>query len=727
MEVENSNAAIDNACVLIADDDPTIRLLMSAALADSGIRIIEAGNGKEALEAFQREKPDLVVMDVLMPVMDGYESCNRIRQLPEGEHTPIIMVTGLEEVEAIDEAYNAGATDFITKPIAWPILRQRIAYILRASRTTRALAVSKERYALAARGANDGLWDWDLIRNRIYYSDRWKEMLGYEKYELDSDPKQWLDRVHPDDKDLVSAELEKHLAGETGHFESEHRLRQRSGDYIWILCRGVVLINEENKPVRMAGSLTDITRRKNAEEQLRYDALHDNLTRLPNRSLFLERVLYCINRARRQPSYNFAVVFLDLDRFKFINDSMGHMVGDQFLIEVSNRIDRQLREMDTLARLGGDEFTILFDDIDGVRSVTRIVDRILKEVAKPFTLDDQDVAVSCSMGITLSNMGYTKPQDMLRDADTAMYRAKALGKDRYEIFDKEMHQHVLSIMQLERELRTASSEGQFRVYYQPILSIKENKIAGFEALLRWKHPERGIIKPREFIAAAEESALIVKIGRWVLREACFQLRQWQEENPELENSFVSVNVSSREFAQPDIVNVVEEVLSESALDPACLKLELTENVLIENSDQALEVLNQLRGMGIHLSIDDFGTGYSSFSYLHKFPFDVLKIDRSFISQFDKDEKSREIVSAIISLAHNLGLTVVAEGSETLEELEQLKTLDCEYSQGYVFSKPLNPDATLGLIKSDLTALRIADQRAAKKTSAEQKQYLAGNK
>lgn len=445
----------------------------------------------------------------------------------------------------------------------------------------------------------------------------------------------------------------------------------------------------------------EISDRQRIEDQLVHSAFHDKLTGLPNRALFMDRLEHAIERTKRREDYLFAVLFLDLDRFKVVNDSLGHMVGDQLLLAIASRIKACLRSSDTVARLGGDEFTILLEDINDVSDAKRLANRIQEELMLPFNLSGHEVFTTASIGIALSATGYDLPEQLLRDADTALYRAKARGKACYEVFDKAMHACAIALLQLENDLWRAIERQEFRIHYQPIISLKSGKINGFEALVRWQHPDRGLIYPIEFIPMAEETGLIIPIGWWVLREACRQIHLWQEQFPASPPLTISVNISSKQFSQHDLSAQIEQMLQEINLDPRTLKLELTESAIMANAESANVMLSQLRHLGVQLYMDDFGTGYSSLSYLHRFPIDTLKIDRSFVSRRSVDDENSEIVRTIITLAHNLRIHVSAEGVETTEQLDLLRALKCEYAQGYFFSKPLDGEAASALIAAEL--------------------------
>lgn len=562
-----------------------------------------------------------------------------------------------------------------------------------------ALRESEERYALAARGANDGLWDWDLRRHQIYFSPRWKQMLGYAEGEISTAPDEWFNRIHSEDRESLSTRLIAHYRRLTSFFEHEYRIQHKDGSYRWMLCRGLAVWNADGHALRMAGSQTDITDRKTVEQQLLYDALHDGLTGLPNRALFVDRLGHAITRRQRHADYRFAVVFLDLDRFKVINDSLGHAIGDDLLITITRRLEGCLRPVDTVARLGGDEFTILLEEMPDDETPLKVAERIQTELAAPLRLGPHDVFTTASIGVVLSSSEYDSPADMIRDADTAMYHAKMSGKACTVLFDSSMRDKAISLLQLESDLRWAIGRGELRVYYQPIVALDSGCIVGLEALVRWQHPLRGLLLPADFLAIAEETGLIAPLGWWVLDEACRQMCAWQQTIPSAASMWVNVNLSEKQLAQPDVVEQITGTLARTGLDPHSLKLEITEHTLLAHGNLTTTVLTAIRAAGVQLCIDDFGTGYSSLSYLQRFPIDVLKIDRSFISQIGEQS---EIVRTIISLARALSLQAVAEGTETLGQVEQLRELHCEYGQGWLFSKALDADRIEEMLRAGQT-------------------------
>ena len=482
-------------------------------------------------------------------------------------------------------------------------------------------------------------------------------------------------------------------------------MRHGDGRYLWMLSRGAAIRDASQKTTRMAGSQTDITARKETEQQLLRGALHDGLTGLPNRVLFTDRLERSITRMTRDAKHHFSVLFLDIDRFKVINDSIGHGLGDRLLLEFAKRISHCLRPGDTFARLGGDEFTILLEDPREPDDAAGVADRIMESLKKPFMLEAHEVYVTASIGIAPSTTGYSRPQDVLRDADTAMYRAKAAGKSRYQIFDTAMHARAMHLLQTENDLRRAIDRNEFELHYQPILQITTGRIRGFEALLRWRHPEHGFVAPAEFISIAEETGLIIPIGRWVLQEGCRQAAAWRELFPDHPLD-ISINLSGKQFSQSDLVEQVMGALRKAKLPANHLILEITESVVMDNPETTVGMLQRLKDLGIQLNIDDFGTGYSSLAYLQRFPVDTMKIDRSFIARIGVDPENAEIVRTIVALAHNLNMKVTAEGIETQEQLTQLQDLHCENAQGYFLSRPMDSAAAtewLRLGRSDPAA------------------------
>jgi diguanylate cyclase (GGDEF)-like protein/PAS domain S-box-containing protein len=553
------------------------------------------------------------------------------------------------------------------------------------------LRQSEERYSLASKGANDGLWDWDLDNDQIFYSPRWKEILGYSEDEIKTSLQEWFARIHPGDLVEVQLALSAHLEGVSDHFEHEYRIRHQNGSYLWVLTRGLAVRDTNGTAYRMAGSQTDITLRKRAEEKLSHDALHDSLTGLPNRALFFDRLERIIEHTKRNKDYLFAVLFLDIDRFKNVNDRFGHLVGDNLLIAIGERLRSSTRLSDTVSRLGGDEFVVLVEDIENMDEAIRISARIQETIRQQFDIDGHEIFTSCSVGIIINNDMYSSAGEFLRDADIAMYRAKSEGRSRHVVFDSEMRTDLMNRIWMEHDLRQAIAEEQFRLHYQPILSLRTGRLVGFEALIRWQHPSEGLISPMLFVPLAEETRLIIPIGRWVIKEACQQLKQWEKKYPGEKPLTMSVNISSVQLNYQDFVDQVEEIITESDIDPANLTFEITERMIVEDNLIATRVISRLRELGVRVHLDDFGTGYSALSYLQRYPIDILKIDRAFIGKLNENGENVEIIKAILNLARDLNMSVIAEGIETEYQFDLLKELNCRFGQGYFFAKPMDPE------------------------------------
>ncbi len=557
-----------------------------------------------------------------------------------------------------------------------------------------------DRYDLAARGENDGLWDWNLATGRIHFSPRWVSMLGYEAQEVGNTPEDWFKRIHPEDLTGIRSGIESHLADTTSQFENQHRMLHKDGTYRWMCCRGMITRDESGRAILIAGSHSNVTAEK----------VVDPLTGLPNRLLLQDRLSRSVERARRHNDFLFAVLILDLDRSESLIERLGPAGGDLLLVAAARRLETCLRAGDTVARLGGDhvvaraggdEFIILLDSLNEVGEAKTVAERVLKEISAPFELDGHEVFLSASIGIALSATGYRSAEEALRDADIALYRAKSLGKTRCEVFDTALLESVQSKRQLEADLHGALERGEFSVFYQPIISLASRRIAGFEALMRWNHPTRGMIPPQDFIPASERTGLIVPLGRWILHEACSQLKAWQEKLGVPRDVRISVNISSTQFRQPSLVDQVRDVLIDVDLEPNCLMLELTEGMVMENPEAAGSSLMQLRVMGVQIALDDFGTGYSSLTYLRRFPLDFLKIDRAFVRTLGLSPDNLEIIRTISRLAHQLGLRVIAEGIENEAQLDVIRSLDCEFAQGFLFSRAVDREKAEELLARDL--------------------------
>jgi diguanylate cyclase (GGDEF)-like protein len=595
--------------ILIVDDSPENLRLLTRILAKRGYKIRQAKNGIMALQSANTLPPDLILLDIMMPGMDGYEVCQRLKANPNTAETPIIFLSALNGVLDKVKAFQMGGVDYISKPFQFEEVIARVQSQL--------VLVSAQR-----------------------------------------------------DVRQLNAELEARVQRRTAQLEHTNQQLQR-----------------------------EIAEHQRTQEVLIHMAFHDALTKLPNRALFLEKLQDALSQTQAEPTYCFAVLLLDCDRFKVVNNSLGYSMGDELLKAIGQRLGSALDEGNTLARLGGDEFAILLEDIPDLNHATGVAEYLLAQFSKPFHIRQHEVYINASLGIVLGASDYVQPEYLLRDADTALYRAKALGKGQYHIFDAEMHQFAVQRLQLETDLRRSLNQQGFMVYYQPIVVLSTGKLAGFEALIRWHHPTRGLVSPTEFIPVAEETGLISALGIWVLEEACEQLRIWQREGP-IPDLTMSINMAVQQLLRCNFLEQIDRLLTETPVDPCCLKLEITESALMENGEVAIDILHQLRSRGIQLSIDDFGTGYSSLSYLHRLPVNTLKIDRSFVWRMDEQSGNMGLVPAIINMSHTMGITVIAEGVETPQQFAQLQHLNCDFGQGYLFGAPLDRQSAAELLQAN---------------------------
>ncbi len=602
--------------------------------------------------------------------------------------------TGREELNQI-AAMLTGALDHQAVLESLRQQREQLAdAVLRERELLEGIRVSEERYALAAEAGHDGLWDWNLSNDTAYFSPRCRELLNLGQGDIGTGVEDWFANVDQDDLALLTEGLSAAFARGSDNVECELRVRCGDSRWRWLHCRALALRDGVD---RVVGALTDVTERKELEEQLRHDALYDPLTGLPNRTLLLERLDREIEHTKRRPDYTFAVLFLDVDGFKVLNDSLGHLVGDQLLEQVAHRLTGHLRSTDTAARFGGDEFAVLLHDVTDPGDLPLVAEKIQEMLAEPFTVGEHEIVVSASIGIASSVTGYDSAADVLRDADTAMYRAKSLGKGTYATFDVTMHHHAVSRLRIETELRRAIENGELRLHYQPIVHLDSRRITGFEALVRWRQPGRGDVPLAEFLPVAEETGLIIPIGRWILAEACRQLREWRDIAPGRGQLRMSVNVSHRQFWHSGLLDDVNTALTQAGLAPTDLKLEITEGVIMHNPEDASVTLRALHDRGVELEVDDFGTGYSSLEALHRFPIEALKIDRSFVSRIGIDERSTELVRTMVMMGRSLQMKVVAEGIEHEEQRQLLNELDCDFGQGYLFSRPVSGDVASSLL------------------------------
>jgi diguanylate cyclase (GGDEF)-like protein/PAS domain S-box-containing protein len=688
--------AVAPPLVLVIDDDGMMRMLVRESLETGGFRVEEAEDGEAGLALFDAVRPDVVLMDVVMPGIDGFACCSALRALPGGARVPVLMMTGLDDTASVNRAYEAGATDFVTKPISWPILSHRVRYLHRASETFAALALSEERLAEAQRMAQLGYWEWDVERKFMFHSDEVLRILGVDRQAVSAAPGAFLALVHPDDRDGFKAALSTRLVqGQDCAFE--HRIVRADGQVRVVNNQAKGVFDAAGKLLRVMGTTQDITERRHAESRVRELTLYDSLTGLPNRQFFNEQFEHSLALAQRL-KLPLAVLVLDIDRFQRINDTFGHGVGDRLLKETAARLSRTLRDADYLsraadapdahnvARLGGDEFTIMLASLAQAEDVAKVARRLLEAVAQPLQFDGQEVVVTASVGIAVYPADGTDTETLLGNADSAMYFAKEQGKNDYQFFSASMNARSFQKLSLENDLRKALERGELVLHYQPKVDAGNGRIAGVEALVRWNHPELGMVSPADFIPLAEETGLIVPIGEWVLGEACRQLAIWHAAG--FDDLTVAVNMASPNFAQKDFVERVRASIRAAGITPGGVEIEVTESVLMQDVEATIATLKALKHAGLRLSVDDFGTGYSSLSYLKRFPIDILKIDRSFVRDVIGNREDAAITSAIIALARSLDMQVVAEGVETAQQAAFLRHKGCHLMQGYFFGHPV---------------------------------------
>jgi diguanylate cyclase (GGDEF)-like protein len=670
--------------VLVADDDPVMRLLMIEMLGQVGLDGIEAEDGRQAVERFQSMAPDLIMMDVDMPNMDGFSACREIRRIETGAAVPIIMVTGGDDIEAVTNAYEAGATDFVSKPINWPILGHRVLYVLRASDAIVRLRIADAHNRAVLAAIPDTFFR--LSKDGIYldYEQGHDAATSIPVHECVG--KHIAQMLPPDIAERIIEQM--HAVLETQQVRSVDYEMPREGTIHHFEAR-LVATGED----QVLGLVRDISERKRTEEQIRRLAYCDSLTGIPNRQAFLETLERELHRSKAG-NKKFAVLFMDLDAFKRINDTLGHNVGDHLLQIVSERLRETIRPSDlvsrneqphNLARLGGDEFTILIPDLERVENALNVAQRVKDAMRRPFMIEGHEIFVTASIGISLFPEDGDDCDSLLKFADTAMYHAKNCGKNNAKLYSSSLTMQIMSHVKLEVGLRKALKNNEMYLLYQPQIDVSSGEIVGVEALVRWHHPERGLVSPTEFIPLAEETGLIVPIGEWVLRTACIQARQWQKATQR--SLRMAVNLSAKQFKDENLSQIVMSVLSETGLDPRLLELELTEGTLMDDARATMATLEQLRALGVCLSIDDFGTGYSSMNYLKRFDVRTLKIDKSFICGLPQDSENAAITRAIIAMAHGLKMVVVAEGVETDEQLILLEEYGCDMVQGFYLGHP----------------------------------------
>ena len=687
----------NTAQLLIAN--PQTRADAREALESLGLEVVEAVSGADLVLGCDPERTQLVLIDGTDPGLDSHALCGELRRIPGGEHTPVLVLLAGGDPEGVARAYEAGATDFVRCPLEGVVLAHRARNLVHARRVATHLQHSEEKLAKAQRIAQLGWWEWDLGENTLVCSQEFYAILGLERESFGGTYESLLRCIPRSDREELKSLIDASVRG-GDPFSTDHRVTRSDGVERFVYQQAEVSLDEAGNAVRLVGTIQDITERKRAEDQIRFLAYFDSLTGLPNRRQFTERLARTLEIAQRHNRLA-ALLFLDLDRFKRINDTLGHSAGDHLLQEVSSRLLTCLRKTDcvtrpsekpaesVVARLGGDEFIVLLGEVSRVQDAARVARRIVEVLSEPFVLQGQEVVVTSSIGITLFPFDGEDADTLLKNADTAMYHAKDQGRNNYQFYNETMNATAFERLVLEGNLRRALERQEFVLHFQPQVKLLDGQIFGAEALIRWQHPEMGLVPPGRFIPLAEESGLIVPIGEWALRTACEQMRAWQDEG--LPAVRIAVNVSSLQFADPGFVATVDQILRATGLLPEHLDLEMTESILMGDVETSITSLQRLKQLGVWLSVDDFGTGYSSLSYLRRFAIDTLKVDRSFLLNVPDDPDHVAITSAIIALARSLHLGVIAEGVESPEQVRFLRHQGCNDAQGFLFGRPVAAD------------------------------------
>ncbi len=684
---------------LVVDDDNSLRMVMGAALRKAGFDVIHAEDGQRGLALFRSDQPDLILLDVVMPVMDGFETCAAIRKLPEGIYTQILMVTGLDDTDSINRAFDVGADGFVTKPLNPVMLGHRGRYMLRAGQAFRELYRSRNRLDKTQKLAKLGNWQVDLSTREFSCSPEACLLLALREGCEGTTYEDFLAQVTPSERDRVREAIDAAVERKKP-VTLEYTTLLPDGTQKHILNQGEILFDANGNPETLLGVIQDVTQLKAAEEEIRLLAFYDGLTGLANRMLFLDRLDHTIARAKRNNEI-FAILYLDLDRFKRVNDTLGHHVGDLLLKNVAETLKKNIRRSDTvtrfrsedsdsvIARLGGDEFTILLTDIRDTESAAMVARRLIQAIPTTYNCDGHDVSVTTSIGISLYPQDGQSATALLKTADSAMYQAKDSGRNNYQFYEESLNRVAIQRFSIENDMRKALEREEFVLFYQPQIDLATRKIVGAEALIRWFHPEKGKIVPDDFISIAEESGLIIDINRWVLHKACGQWGDWRKAG--LSPPRIAVNLSGYRFAHQNIIESIEDIIRSGGIDGHNLEVEITENVLMQDTVETIATLKRIKALGITMTLDDFGTGYSSLRYLTSFPFDAIKVDRSFVMECTEQEDKYVIIRTIVAMGHSLDKRIVAEGIETKEQFQLIKGCGCDEAQGYYFSPPVPPD------------------------------------
>lgn len=683
--------------VLVVDDDGDARLLLKRELSAVGLQVDEARDGDAALEYLTQHQPDIILLDVIMPGMDGIETCIAIRSLKRHQATPVLMLTGADGIDYIRRAFNAGATDFINKTSNLGFVSQRIRYALRNHEVAQQLCNHEQQLVQAQRVAGLGYFRLDVNTGQLTLSEEACNIFHIEQQKFAGTLKAYLNLVHARDRDAVKLAINAALYEYKG-FNIDHRIMLPDGSEGYVHAQGEVIYDEDRDPNSMLCTVQDITKRKRAEAMMQHQAFYDSLTDLCNRRLFQERLTHAMAMARREEKL-LAVCFIDLDTFKQINDNLGHAVGDELLRSMAKRLRGSMRRGDLVARISGDEFAIAIEGLSTVDELETIIEKLRRRLAEPYRIRGHKVIATASIGIALYPLDSADREAMLLNADAAMYRAKELGGNAFCYYTHDMNDKTRRRLEMENKLRHALANNEMQVYYQPQINAGSGRIIGLEALLRWNHPELGVLPPAKFIAIAEETGLIYSIGEWVLRTACQQIMSWKHQG--FADLRVAVNMSARQFAQDNVVTKVKSVLTATGFDPRDLTIEINEKVAMQNVLSSCKTINEFKAMGVRLAIDDFGLGHSSMSHLQQLSIDALNIDRSFVMRIAGREQDGAMARAIIALAHSMDFKVTAEGVETQNHVEFLKRHHCDELQGHHFSPPIPAEQVPALLRASV--------------------------
>ncbi len=689
---------------LIIDDDAVFRVTTLDYLEEAGFDAREAEDGLSGLTAFDKLDADIVLLDVMMPDMDGFTVSKKLRASPKGEHVPILMITGADDIESVNRAFNAGASDFATKPVNHDLLIHRIRYMLRAKEVAATLRERENSLAHAQRIAKLGNWEWDLQSDQFRFSDQMKNIFGWYSKDIKITHTAMLDAIHPKDKAQVERTLNNSLqSGSDCQFECT--VLRSDGTEVVTYHETEAVSSASGVPIRLLGTIQDITERRSVETRIHTLAHYDQLTNLPNRNFFYDHVRQSIAHTRRT-GLNLAVMFLDLDGFKNINDSLGHDAGDEMLKTIGSRLSDTLRKGDLAARLGGDEFCVLLENLPDDSLAANIAGRLLTTLGKPTRIGTNNIYPRASIGIALFPRYGDNLEALIQSADNAMYAAKEAGKHRYAFYRPEMTVLAEQRLGLENDLRIAVERGDFELHYQPQISLETGRMTAVEALIRWWHPERGLVPPDKFIPVVEKIGLIAPLGEWVLHTASRQMVEWRELSLPLRH--VAVNISGSHFSDNTLAQTLTDVMDQTGIQASELEIEITEGV-IQTTEESIHSFHQIKDLGIKIAIDDFGTGYSCLGSLTRLPLDCLKIDKVFIQEMLVNLDNSAIVATIIAMSRVLGFSVVAEGVETLEQVQYLRGIDCQVVQGYFFSKPVTADKIPKLAATDFFLCQKQDE------------------